>query len=291
MSGDVETVLSARARLGEGPAWDAEAGVLWWVDVLNHRLHRFDAATGEDEWWDTGEPIGCAVPAGGGHVALALRGEVVLLDPADGSLAPLAPVEVAGEGGRLNDGKADARGRLWVGTTSRDEGRAGLWRVGADGAAERVLSDLSVSNGPAWSPDGRTMYLADSPTGEIRAWDFDAETGDLSGARVFVRGDAGLPGLPDGMAVDEEGCLWSARWDGGCVVRLSPGGEEVGRVDLPVRRVTSCAFGGADLRDLYVTTASVGLDEAALESQPQAGDLFRVRVWVPGVPVGRFGGG
>lgn len=285
----LRNVLAARARLGEGPSWDGGAGVLWWVDIHNHRVHRWDPAAGEDTVYEVGETVGCAHPAADGRVVLALRRGVALLDPASGAVEPLAALLPERAGLRLNDGKCDARGRLWVGSMSAEEGGAALFRVDPDGSAREAVGGLTMSNGLGWSPDGATLYLTDSPARTILAFDFDAEAGTLSGRRVFAdlsRADS----VPDGLAVDAEGCVWSAQWGGACLVRFAPDGGELLRVRLPVPHPTSCAFGGGDGTDLYVTTASIGMTEEEIEDAFESGDLFVLRPGVAGPPAARFGG-
>jgi sugar lactone lactonase YvrE len=296
-----QVACAARTRLGEGSWWDAEAGALWWVDILNRRVHRFrpdrpdrtppgcGGSCAGDEHWDVGDVVACVIPARAGRVLLGLRHSLALLDPARGALETLASVAPGRPGSRLNDGKADARGRLWIGTMSREEGGASLYRFTPDDGLRVMETGLTISNGLGWDPSGRVFYLTDTPRRTIWAYDFDADAGALSHRRVF----ASLPdggGTPDGLAVDAEGGVWSAQYGGGCVVRFAPDGREVARIPLPVPRVTSCAFGGPELRDLYVTTASAGASEEELDAHPAAGDLFRVRVDVPGLPLHRFGG-
>ncbi|HEX8360419.1 MAG TPA: SMP-30/gluconolactonase/LRE family protein [Longimicrobium sp.] len=282
-----ENVLRARARLGEGPAWDAAAGVLWRVDVWDYRVHRWDPLTGEDRAFDVGEAAAFAVPARGGAV-VGLRQRVVRLDVATGAIHTLAEVPGLDPRERINDGKCDPRGRLWFGTYAREDGKASLWRLDGTGL-QRMAGGLTIANGLAWSPDELTFYLSDSPAKKIYAYPFDAEAGTLGERRVFAD-RSGEDTFPDGAATDAEGCLWSAHWEGACVVRFAPDGREVGRVRLPVPLTTSCAFGGAELRDLYVTTAQVGLSDERLEGAWESGDLFRVRVDVSGVPVVAFVG-
>ncbi|HEX2189611.1 MAG TPA: SMP-30/gluconolactonase/LRE family protein [Longimicrobiaceae bacterium] len=297
MSGTVEgagiplrNLLAARTRLGEGPSWDAEAGVLWWVDIHNHRVHRLDPESGEDTVWEVGETVGCAHPARDGRVVVALRREVALLDPATGALEPVARVLPERPGLRLNDGKCDARGRLWVGSLSREEGGAALYRVDPDGSVREAAGGLTMSNGLGWSPDGRTLYLTDSPAKTIHAFDFDVEAGELSGRRVFADLSGADP-VPDGLAVDAEGCVWSAQFGGGCLVRFAPDGRELLRVRVPVPNPTSCAFGGEGGTELFVTTASVGMSEEQVEEAVESGDLFLLRPGVSGPPSHRFGAG
>lgn len=282
------TILAARARLGEGPWWDADAGALWWVDILNRRVHRFRPDTGEDEFWGVGDAVGCVIPARRGRVLVGLRHAIALLDPSAGTVETLAEVEADRPRNRLNDGRCDARGRLWVGSMSQDEGEAALYRFDRASGLQKMETGLTVSNGLGWSPDGRVFYLTDSPAKTIWAYDFDEEAGEISGRRVFAdlsSGDA----FPDGLAVDAEGGVWSAQFAGGCIIRFAPDGRETRRVAVPVARPTSCAFGGADRRDLFITTASAGMEEEELDRAPESGDLFGVRVGVSGLPLHRFG--
>lgn len=282
--GRAEVALAARARLGEGPVWDEEAGVLWWVDIYNHRVHRFSPATGEDHFRELRETVGCVAPAGGGRVLVALRRGVVLLEWETGALEALATLIPDQPGHRLNDGKCDPRGRLWVGSMNRREGGASLFRVSPGGEVRHMETGLTISNGLGWSPDARTFYLTDSPAKVIYAYDFDADAGEISRRRVFADLGEGSA-FPDGLTVDAEGCVWSAQWEGGCVLRFAPDGREVGRVELPVPRTTSCALASGHL---YVTSASVGMGEEELEESFPSGDLFRVEVEVEGLPAGRW---
>lgn len=280
-------VLAARARLGEGPWWDDEAGVLWWVDILNRRVHRFRPDTGEDEFWGVGDAVGCAIPARFGRVLVGLRHAIALLDPAGGTVETLAEVEADRPRNRLNDGRCDARGRLWVGSMSQDEGEGALYRFDPAGGLRKMETGLTVSNGLGWSPDGHTFYLTDSAAKTIWAYDFDEEAGEIDRRRVFAdlsSGDA----FPDGLAVDAEGGVWSAQFAGGCIIRFAPDGRETRRITVPVARPSSCAFGGADRRDLFITTASAGMDEEELDRAPESGDLFGFRAGVAGLPLHRF---
>lgn len=286
----MRSVLAARARLGEGPSWDARAGVLWWVDIQNHRVHRWDPAAGEDTAWEVGETVGCAHPAADGRVVVALRRGVALLDPSGGALETLATLLPERPGMRLNDGRCDVRGRLWVGSMTREEGGAALFRVDPDGAVHEAATGLTTSNGLGWSPDGATLYLTDSPAKSILAFDFDMEAGTLSRRRVFAD-LSGPDSVPDGLAVDAEGCVWSAQWGGACLVRFAPDGGELLRVRMPVPNPTSCAFGGADGTELYVTSASIGMTEEQIEDAFESGDLFVLRPGVAGPPAARFGDG
>jgi len=278
-------VLRARARLGEGPSWDAAEGVLWWVDVWDYRVHRWDPRTREDRAFDTGEATAFAIPARGGAV-VGLRQRVVRLNAATGEVETLAEVAGLDPRERINDGKCDPRGRLWFGTQAKEEGKASIWRLDG-GGLRRMGGGLTIANGFAWSPDERTLYLSDSPAKRIHAYPFDADAGTVGERRLFADLSGG-DGFPDGASTDAEGCLWSAQWEGGCLIRFAPDGREAGRIPLPVPIPTSCAFGGAGRRELYVTTAQMGLDDEKIEGAWESGDLFRVGMAVPGVPVSPF---
>jgi sugar lactone lactonase YvrE len=291
MTLDVDLVLAAGADLAEGPSWDAEAQALIWVDITQALVHRFDPASERDEAFDVGRSVGAAVPTTSGRLAFAASDGFSLLDPETGRMRPIAEVEAGDPQTRMNDGKCDAAGRFWAGTMDVEGRRplGSLYRLDADHRLMRVLTGVTISNGIGWSPDDRTMYYIDSITHGVDAFDFEPETGSVSDRRRLV----GFPtewGLPDGMTVDEEGFLWVAFWDGAAVRRITPDGRVASVVRFPVSRVTSCAFGGEDLTDLYVTSAKNGLSGAQLREQPDAGGLFRLRPGVRGLPAYPFVG-
>lgn len=282
---DVELVLDAAADLGEGPTWDSRARVLIWVDITGCRVHRFDPATGRDAAIDVGRPVGAAVPTTSGRLALALSDRFSLLDPTTGQTELLAEVEADVAETIMNDGKCDPAGRFWAGTKDVEGYRplGSLYRLGTDRGPVQVLTGVTLSNGLGWSPDGRTMYYIDSPTYAVDAFDFEPETGSVSHRRRLVGFPKGW-GLPDGMTVDEEGFLWVAFWGGSTVRRIAPDGRITAAVVFPVSQVTSCAFGGDDLADLYATSARTGLSDDQLREEPSAGGLFRLRPGVHGLP-------
>ena len=284
-------VLDAKASLGECPVWSAEDRVLYWVDINAPSLNRFDPAAGLNTAWAMPESIGCfALRARGGFVA-ALRGGFWLLDR-EGKLERKvadAPYDPAHH--RFNDGRADARGRFWAGSMNekRDAATAKLHRLDPDFRLTAVIDGITVSNGLAFSPDGRTLYHADSPTQTVHAHDFDAPTGTIANRRVVKRFTADGD-FPDGAAVDRDGCYWSALYRGGKVVRISPQGELLAEFAVAARCPTMCAFGGADLRTLYVTSARQKRDPEELARLPQSGGIFAMRVDTPGLPEPRFAG-
>jgi sugar lactone lactonase YvrE len=288
LAAGLEVALHAGALLGEGPTWDAGSGDLLWVDILAGEVHRFDPATHQDSVLRTHQHVGAAKPRAGGGLVVNLRDGVGLYDP-DGEFRWLAALAV--EGCRGNDAAVDAAGHLWAGTMRYDEAAGGgrLYRVAPGGEVVTVLDRVAVSNGVGWSPDGRRMYYVDSPTRRVDVFDVDAGTGLVSGRRTFLDME-GVPGFPDGLAVDAEGCVWVASWDGGAVRRWTPAGDLDRTIEVPAARTTACTFGGPGLEDLYITTATAGLDAGQLAAQPLAGSIFVVAGAGRGLPAHAFAG-
>ncbi|MFC6065454.1 SMP-30/gluconolactonase/LRE family protein [Streptomyces ochraceiscleroticus] len=263
-----DVAVRSGARLGEGPTWDAAHARLIWVDILTCRVHTYDPATGRRTVMVTEQHVGAAKPRAAGGLVVNLRDGVGLYDAA-GKFSWLAHEAVPGRRG--NDAAVAPDGALWAGTMPYDEAPGGgtLSRVAPDGGTVRVLSDVTVSNGIGWSPDGRLMYYIDTPTRRIDVFDVGAANGDAAGQfahsrRPYVEIEQGT-GFPDGLCVDAEGCVWVALWDGGQVRRYTPEGALDRTVELPVRRPTACAFGGRDLTDLYITTAQEDTPQHPLE--------------------------
>ncbi|MFJ8590397.1 SMP-30/gluconolactonase/LRE family protein [Streptomyces sp. NPDC093598] len=268
MTTPCEVAVRAEAELGEGPTWDAAAGRLLWIDILGSRLHTYDPATGRRTVRRTEQHIGAVKPRAGGGLVLNLRDGIGLLDP-DGGFRWLHHEPVPGR--RANDAAVAPDGALWAGTMRYDEAPGGgtLSRVTGDGTVDVVLGDVAVSNGTGWSPDGRLVYYIDSPTRRVDV--FDHADGRISGRRTLAEIEESA-GFPDGLTVDAEGCVWVALWQGSAVRRYTPDGELDRVIELPVPLVTACAFGGAGLTDLYITTARTGLTEPPA----LAGSLFVV---------------
>ena len=283
---EADLVVDAHARLSEGPVWCAGEAVLHWVDIDLGRIHRYDPATGADEHLDIGEPVRAVVPTRSGGLALAAKSGFALVELWPGRPRKLANVESDRPETRMNDGACDSRGRFWAGTmhTEFDPCCGSLYRLDPDGTVTRMVEDVSISNGIAWSPDDTVMYYVDTPSGGIDAFDFDPEKGEIANRRRVIDVDPG-EGKPDGLVVDAEGFLWLALWDGWAVRRYRPDGAIVAVVDLPCARVTKCAFGGPALDELYITTASPNEPDA---DQPHAGGLFRTRPGVIGLPSNPF---
>jgi D-xylonolactonase len=289
-AGTAHCVWPAGAALGEGPLWSEREQALYWVDILGRRLHRLIPASGEQRTWDFDEEISavaeCATQPG---LIASLRHGFALFDPATEELTRLAEPESALPGNRFNDAKCDRRGRFWAGSMdfACKAPTGSLYCL--DGAAppRRMEGGYAVINGPAWSADQRVMYLNDSVNGRVLAFDFDLERGTISGKRLFLQ-FSDEEGSPDGMTTDAEGGLWIAHWGASVVTRHDQRGAILQTIHLPCSQITSCAFGGPDLRTLYITSAADGLAPEAREREPLAGGLFAVEPGMAGVAADRF---
>ena len=280
------------ALLGESPLWHPDERVLYWVDIPGRALHRFDPRTSSHRQWPLDSEPGCCLPLLGGGLLLAMRDGLWRFDVASGQRRRVAgpPYDPAEQ--RFNDGKADAQGRVWVGTLDDQRRPLAALYCHAGGHIEQVADGITTSNGLAFSPDGRTMYWADTKAHRIDAFDLDPAAGSLSRRRVFASFPAraeGQPlsrygGRPDGAAVDCDGAYWVAMYEGQRLLRLSPQGVQLAEVALPVRCPTMCCFGGDDLMTLFVTTARHGRPSDELAAQPLAGCVLQLRVPVPGLP-------
>ncbi len=288
----VDLLLDAGALLGESPRWHAAEARLYWVDIDAHRIHRTDPETGATETMQLGGPVGCVAPRAGGGLIVGLKDGCALIDAWGEAPRPFGPQMLAGIAEqRCNDACVDAAGRFWVGSVTSDKANpaATLYRLAPDGTLTAMLGGLLTSNGATFSPDGRTFYHADTPTHALRAYAVDPATGALGEGRLFHQFEQGK-GRPDGGTVDAEGCYWSALWDGWRVVRLSPAGELLQTVELPVQRPSMIAIGGADMKTAFVTSAGKTLTDEERRDQPYAGGLFTFRVDVPGLVQPGFGG-
>jgi sugar lactone lactonase YvrE len=283
-----ELVLDAHADLGEGPLWDARTSELLWVDIMAGLVHRYDPAAGTDVAVDVGQPVGAVVPRAAGGYALAVRDGFAVADTHVDDIRLVAPIDQDRPELRMNDGACDSSGHFWAGTMHLDEvaDAGSLYRLAPDGHVETMLGNVTVSNGIGWSPDDTVMYYADTATLGVDAFDYDAASGAISSRRRIVTIEQGA-GAPDGLAVDEDGCIWIALWEGGAVRRYSPAGTLEGIVNVPVARVTKPAFGGAALDELYITTA---MPDAPDAKQPHAGGIFLADPGVHGLPANAYAG-
>ncbi len=279
-------------RLGESPLWHPDEGRLYWVDIPGRALHRCAADGSQHRHWALPTEPGCIAPLRGGRLLMALRDGLWRFDPERGEREQLAepPYDPAHE--RFNDGRADAQGRFWVGTLyePRSPAQAALYRY-AGGQLKRMAGDVTVSNGLAFSPDGASLYWADTTAHRVDCLDLNPQEGSLSRRRPFVQfagkdeaAVAGYGGRPDGAAVDAEGAYWVAMYEGGRLLRLAPDGTLLQTVPLPVRCPTMPCFGGPDLRTLYITTARDKRPADELAREPWAGCVLTLRVPVPGLP-------
>ena len=286
-----EVAFPARCELGEGSLWDAAQNVLYWVDILDHKVFVFDPERRTNRAFDVGEDVGTVVVCDDERLLLALRDGFAYLDPRTGRLERLCDPDPEPQR-RFNDGKCDPEGRFWAGTMA-EGGRAGtaaLYRIDGELRVERQLDGVTCSNGLAWSSDGQRFYYIDTPTQRIDRFDFEPQSGTLRDRRTAAEIPREL-GAPDGMTIDAEDQLWVALFGGARVIRVDPSSGRIGyEVRLPVSNVTSCAFGGRELNELYITTARVGLAPEKLRREPLAGSLFRARLPFRGVVASRFRG-
>lgn len=288
-------LLPAAAQLGECPIWNAADSRLYWVDIDGRAVHRFDPESGLDEQRAApGRPAALALTPTTGRLLVAIEGRLAFLDWHAGEWHDWIDLEPEGTGNRLNDGRCDPAGRFWVGSmfAPASAGRSSglLHRVGPDGVAVTVRSDIGVANGLAFAPDGRTMYFADTPRELVWAYDYDVELGEARNERVFLDFTT-LPGRPDGACVDEDGCYWIACVFGSMVLRVTPAGAIDRRISVPVAKPTMPAFGGPDRSTLFITTIGGGGSHEADPSQPDAGGLFAVETGYRGLPEPVFAGG
>jgi len=288
---DVEVVLDARAELGEGPRWDPGEQRLLWVDIMAGRVHAFRPDKGACRNVGVGKPVGALAGARDGSLVLAVADGFARLDFKSGATTMLAAVEADRPQNRMNDGACDPAGRFWAGTMALDEspGQGALYRLDPDLTVHTMVTSVTISNGIDWSLDGRRMYYVDSPTRRIDVFDLDGQSGGITNRRPFATIPAEA-GIPDGLTVDADGFVWLALWGGAALRRYAPDGTLERTVPLPVSHPTSCAFGGAALDELYVTSARRPLSVEERKREPEAGSLLRLRPGVKGRPANLFGG-
>jgi sugar lactone lactonase YvrE len=282
--------LSRHCELGEGCLWDVQDQALYWVDILQNQVFRFDPSDGSNLVYGVGENVGTVVMTRNGKALLALRSGLCSFDFQSGRVTHLGDPERDKPHTRFNDGKCDPRGRFWAGTMVENGkiGDAALYCLDTDLGLRKMLGGVSCSNGLVWSNDQRQFFYIDTPTRQIQCFDYDGETGKIDGRRIIV----GFPsqfGMPDGMAIDTDDGLWVAFFGGGKVARVD---SRSGSIDCEVLvdapNVTSCAFGGPSLNELFITTARVGMSATELAAFPNAGSLFSVVLPVRGQPCTRF---
>jgi sugar lactone lactonase YvrE/DNA-binding IclR family transcriptional regulator len=287
---DVQCVLPWGAQLGEAPVWVDREKRLYWVDILHPAVHRFDPVTGKNETCNAAKLVSAVLPDKDGRLIVASQDGVERFDFERGLFTPFAEPEPGVPENRLNDAKVDPDGRLWVGSMRLDVSRptGSLYRLTKAGEVVRAESGFTVANGLAWSPDGSTFYFVDTVPGIIYAYDFDAREGTIANRRVFVTVPE-TEGRPDGLAVDADGGVWCAIWDGWRVNRYRPDGRLDRAVELPVPRPTSVAFGGDDLATLFITSARTRLPASTLTEAPLSGGIFACNPGERGLPTSLFG--
>jgi sugar lactone lactonase YvrE len=281
---------AAANSLGEGPVWHAQRQSLFWVDIEGRSVQEMGWPEGVVQSWPMPQRISTIVPCNTNHLVVALQDGVALFDLQTGGLEWMIPVEEDRKDNRPNDGKCDSRGRLWLGTMHLEANRpsGSLYCIDESGEVNQKLSSLTISNGMAWTADEKLFYFTDSASKKVDEYLFDAPTGGIAFNRTAVPIPPEM-GLPDGMAIDREGMLWIAHWNGFSVCRWNPStGALLHRVEVPVPQVTSCTFGGSDLDTLFITTAREGLSAEALLKYPLSGHVFTARPGVRGYPPNHY---
>ena len=297
---NVELVVDAKDSLGEGLFYDIETNKLWWNDIVGPpaKLHCLDLTNNEEQIWDMPEMISYPVVKESGGLLIASHGGLKSFDPSEGKLKHIKQIETDKPFNRSNDGCCDAKGNLWIGTMQNNiapnkdpikiiGASGGLYRVDKDYNITTKVTDISISNSLCFSPDSKKMYFCDTLQDVIWVYDLDIDSGEISNRQDFARFERGGP---DGATIDAEGCLWSTRYGGSCVVRFTPEGKVDTVVNLPASQITCCTFGGKDLDTLFITTARIDLKDDQLTEEPLAGGLFMIKPGVKGIPDCKFAG-
>ncbi len=282
----VELVYETPAKLGEGAIWNYKTNEFYWIDIEGKELNIFSPKTNQNKTIQMPCRIGTVVPTTEKDEAIvALEDGIYIVNTKTDELSILSDVESDMIENRFNDGKCDPNGNLWVGSMHLKQSKpnANLYKIDSNGQANKMLDNITISNGIVWSKDKKTMYYIDTPTGKIKAYDFDAKTSTISNERVAVNVDQ-KDGFPDGMTIDENDMLWVGMWNGNAVANYNPKtGELIRKIEVPAHNVTACAFGGENLDELYITTASVDMTKEEKEKYPLAGSLFKVKLDLKGV--------
>ncbi|GAB1855468.1 SMP-30/gluconolactonase/LRE family protein [Flavobacteriaceae bacterium MHTCC 0001] len=277
-----ELEYKINAQLGEGAFWNYKTQELYWVDIESKTLNIYNPKTKHNKVFKTKSRIGTIVPINDEEVLIALEDGVYNLNTYSGGSVLFKDMSNKLLESRLNDGKCDPSGRLWVGSMhlKQEHGKANLYTIDSSGNLETKLQNVTISNGIVWTSDKKTMYYIDTPTSQIKTYDYTDKTGEISNEKVAVSIPLEL-GYPDGMAIDEEDMVWVGMWNGNAVIRFNPKtGELLQKIEVPAHNVTACAFGGKNLDTLYITTASIDMTEEEQKQYPLAGSIFKV---VPGV--------
>ncbi len=286
-----EIFSEVSCELGESALWDARASRLYWVDITGQKIYAREWPSGETRMLSVPEPVGSVALRVGGGLVAALRHSLAYCDIDSGVMEIVYTLETELTDNRLNDGAVDPQGRFWFGSMDTGEKlpTGTFYCLHPDRTVSASFGGIICSNGPAWSPDGRTVYHVDSTRRVVRAYDFEPSTGTVGEGRVFLS-DEGEVWYPDGVTVDAEGFVWNCKWDGGRIVRYAPDGSVDRVVMVPVPRPTRCAFAGADLDTLAVTSTSIGLTQAQLADAPLSGKVLLLDPGCRGLPTPMFAG-
>ena len=281
-----ELLYGIKATLGEGPVWDAHTGTLYWIDIINKRIY-----TNADVFLETDETIGCLSLRKGGGLIFTKRASIWTCEPDSSNLTLVHALKDEPAANRFNDGKCDPRGRFLAGTMDMDETGPNGALYSFDGTSTtRLFDNITISNGLAWSPDYKTLYYIDTPSHEVKAFDYDLENGTIGGMRVVFKVSKTL-GHPDGMTSDTQGNLWIAMWGGAKITKWNPNtGQLLEQIPVPAKNVSSCVFGGKNMNELFITSARVGLDEETMKQYPLTGGVFYLKTDVEGMQSFKFEG-
>jgi L-arabinonolactonase len=288
----VKCVIDCQNIIGESPIWSVEEQKLYWLDIEQSEFWRYDPETDETKVWKTTERAASFAFREKGGLLVAFESCLAFWNPKTGKTTKLKAIEPALATTRMNDGRCDRQGRFIMGgidESGKFERISSVYRVDRDLSIHKIIFGVAIANSICFSPDGRVMYFADSPTREIWAYDYDTQTGDVSNKKVFAN-FSDQPGMPDGSIVDSEGYLWNAQWNGHRVVRFRPDGVVDRIISIPAMNITCLAFGGKDLDVLYVTTARYLMTPEQIKAEPLSGGLFAVRVDVKGLKEPKFCG-
>ncbi len=274
----VQVVHGHQCELGEGPVWDSKNNVICWVDILNGEIHEYSPSKKNHKMYPVNKMVGCIAVCSDNNFILASTSGIGFLDRETGKVEYVDNPESHLPGNRFNDGKCDPAGRLWVGSMSiSEDANTGAVYAFSNNESDLKIKNTTISNGMAWSLDHQTFYFIDTPTQTVVAYDYDKADGNIKNKRVVIRIEE-KEGFPDGMTIDSEGMLWIAHWGGWQVTRWNPKtGEKLRSIKFPAAKITSCTFGGKDLKHLFVTSAKVDLTDEELQEQPLAGALFVVK--------------
>lgn len=282
---EVTVAYQTDAKLGEGAIWNHETNKLYWVDIEGKLLNIFDPKTKQNRSFSTASHIGTVVPKNKKEALIALANGVFIINLETGQTKAFAEMTDVLKGCRLNDGKCDPAGRLWVGSMhwEQETGKAKLFSIQSNGTITTKMDSVTISNGIVWTKDKKTMYYIDTPTSKIKAYNYDNATGTISNERVAVEISKDL-GFPDGMTIDDEDMVWVGMWNGNAVIRFNPKtGELLQKIEVPAHNITSCAFGGDNLETLFITSAKLDMTQEELKKYPLAGSVFKVNPGEKGV--------